>query len=354
MPLSRPQWSQIPYKPLDQSRKEIRLLRVRRRDPDGHLEVDLKHFSLQSALYPRFTALSYVWGEPKLRPQPIIVNGKACGVLDSIYPILCLLCDCQTLRRETWFWIDYLCINQSDPSERATQVALMGSLYALAFRTIVWLGEPVPSIVGAVGTLQKIARCRLAYGNRHENYQRLWASITPGQWDALSQWMDLPWFTRVWTLQEFLIPDRLEFHYGEERISKLNWTTAIGAIYEYQSVGRLQQKAYGNQWARNRLLEYTSDDIRLVALMAYVGYYKAKDPRDKIYAMLGLCADVDRLIVGPPDYSRPVDEIYTGLARKFITIHDSLDLICFSALFNDSSDVEDQDIALPSWAPDWR
>ncbi|CAN8096987.1 unnamed protein product [Discula destructiva] len=350
--------SGIPYQALDASRQEVRFLRARRRDADGHIVVNLRNFSLREKECPRFIALSYVWGEHKLHSETITVDGQSCSVIESIHPMLSLLCDHRILRNETWFWIDYLCINQSDSTERATQVALMGRLYRLAFRTIVWLGELSPEVEGAMDTLYQIA----AWPRKPTVDARdlLRDSVTPAQWDALSHWMDRPWWTRVWTLQEFLIPNRLVFHCGGESITKAKWASAIAAMYDYRVSGRPQRKAFGNQWARRRLLEYYDDDrlrdkMGLVALMAYVGYYKSTDDRDRIYAMLGICTDMDRHIVGPPDYSRSVDETYFGLARQFVMSHRSLDIICFSALFNSpSAAAAEGGQTLPSWVPDWR
>ena len=40
-----------------------------------------------------------------------------------------------------WFWIDALCIDQSNTTERSHQVAHMGHIYAHALKVIVWLGQ---------------------------------------------------------------------------------------------------------------------------------------------------------------------------------------------------------------------
>ena len=44
---------------------------------------------------------------------------------------------------EPWdsIWIDAICINQDDEVEKGAQISLMGSIYTLCKRTIVWLGE---------------------------------------------------------------------------------------------------------------------------------------------------------------------------------------------------------------------
>jgi len=38
-------------------------------------------------------------------------------------------------------WVDAICIDQSSTTERNHQVALMGEVYKLAKRVLIWLGE---------------------------------------------------------------------------------------------------------------------------------------------------------------------------------------------------------------------
>lgn len=341
----------IPYQTLETPRS-VRFLQAQRRDADGAITLSLHQFPLDKRTCPRFTAFSYVWGERKPHLEPVFIDGHACRVLDSIHPILTLICDHAVLKFETWFWIDYLCINQADARERGEQVALMGSLYKLAFRTIVWLGPNTPEVTGAAATMLSIARWP-------EPMSSLCDTVAPEQWRAMSRWMARPWWTRVWTLQEFLLPVRLVFHCGEESVTKQTWYEAVGAIYDAQAIGRLEIRAFGNQWARRRLLEYyederTSGKMGLVAMMAYVGYYEATDERDRIYALLGVCTDLDRHIVGQPDYGTRVGEVYTRLTERFIEVHYSLDIICFGALFRGPQRLSADEEQLPSWIPDWR
>lgn len=71
---------------------------------------------------------------------------------------------------------------------------------------------------------------------------------------------------------------------------------------------------------------------------------------------LGVCTDVDREIVGIPDYEMSVEQVYTRLAVNFIRYHQSLDIICFSAMFTktDTRGALTVERRLPSWVPDWR
>jgi hypothetical protein len=71
---------------------------------------------------------------------------------------------------ERYLWIDAICINQTDASEKGTQVGMMRDIYAYASRVLVWLGPqshatPEPDIlygtnpnVKDVQALQKFIR----------------------------------------------------------------------------------------------------------------------------------------------------------------------------------------------------
>ena len=73
---------------------------------------------------------------------------------------------------------------------------------------------------------------------------------------------------------------------------------------------------------------------------------KCGDPRDKVFAILGICKDLRSGDVAV-DYSASVARVYSEVS-KFIVLRDrSLKLL--SACQSYGSDITD----LPSWAPDW-
>lgn len=75
---------------------------------------------------------------------------------------------------------------------------------------------------------------------------------------------------------------------------------------------------------------------------------RATNPRDKVYALLGLAVDADELDI-IPDYGQSVEDIYTETAWKLLRSD-------FSILF--MAQQKNRDIngesAVPSWVPDWR
>jgi hypothetical protein len=86
---------------------------------------------------PSYNALSYTWG-PEHPLHTIYLNGHEFQVRQNLYDFLSRMQsqgDGNTL-----FWIDQLCIDQRNISERSQQVQMMGDIYTRAQEVVVWLG----------------------------------------------------------------------------------------------------------------------------------------------------------------------------------------------------------------------
>ena len=89
-------------------------------------------------------------------------------------------------------------------------------------------------------------------------------------------------------------------------------------------------------------------------------YFDATDPRDKIYALTGLCVCNGHYI--RPDYSKDLQDVYRGTALAFLfpqddtvnagsslKFHEHPAMQCLSA-----AERTENPYALPSWVPDWK
>ncbi|KAF2764362.1 hypothetical protein EJ03DRAFT_282244, partial [Teratosphaeria nubilosa] len=128
------------HTPLDPSKREIRLLVMRsphgwRRYLSEHIHCTLSVHSLGSA--PSYTALSYVWGNPKKRKR-IYVNGRRAYITQNLFEALEQLYDLEY--RDQVFLVNALCINQDDLEERKNQVKFMADIYRRA--TLGWTLVP--------------------------------------------------------------------------------------------------------------------------------------------------------------------------------------------------------------------
>ncbi|SCV45633.1 uncharacterized protein FFB14_08767 [Fusarium fujikuroi] len=163
--------------PLVSGSQCIRVLDVHESDPaDGdRLTGTLRTVDLRAL--PKFTALSYVWGHGF--SQKIACNGCDLNITQSCYEALTSLRDsCRSLT----IWVDAICINQEDNSEKEQQIVLMGSIYTLAETVYVWLGVGNTETDQAAEYISVISQFRLfpaevpgsSRGNAERNlYRRL-------------------------------------------------------------------------------------------------------------------------------------------------------------------------------------
>lgn len=120
------------YSPLADS-NEIRLLDLQPRRPGQGIKCTTRHVKLSEN--PQYEALSYMWG-PKEHRQ-IEIDEAVVEVRQNLWDALLELRlekDIRTL------WIDAICINQDDISERNHQVTQMGTIYKNSVRCVAWLG----------------------------------------------------------------------------------------------------------------------------------------------------------------------------------------------------------------------
>lgn len=120
-------------------------------DPESRIYCSLLHRPL--TLDVQYEALSYSWEDGTGELGPVSINGIVWRATE-VYPISIdgglfrirrnLYRALQTLRKEhepRALWADAICINQMNIAERGFQVAQMSSIYSMAARVIVWLGE---------------------------------------------------------------------------------------------------------------------------------------------------------------------------------------------------------------------
>ena len=178
------------------------------------VEVELSAVELEKA--PLYEAISYAWGDLSLQ------DSKAVTCRGASVPVTVNLFD--ALRRFRYessprmLWADAVCIDQSNLTERGSQVNIMGYIFSHAAKVLVWLGEDEHSDTAAAFDL-------IADVNRHFEaaYLQLDATLradpapatisleplpegspllTPTRWQAFSNLLSRPWFSRVWVLQE--------------------------------------------------------------------------------------------------------------------------------------------------------
>ncbi|KAF3054168.1 hypothetical protein E8E11_011974 [Didymella keratinophila] len=120
------------YAPLHSAKNEIRLLHMDKGLHGKSRTYSLHHVSLDEK--PEYVALSYCWGRQG-PDRPIAIGGSRLLITRSLETAL------QNIDSHHPLWIDAVCINQNDSSEKTWQVQLMRKIYNTASEVIIWLGH---------------------------------------------------------------------------------------------------------------------------------------------------------------------------------------------------------------------
>jgi hypothetical protein len=155
-----------------------------------------------------------------------------------------LICDTPSLS-SSWWWIDSICINQSEDKqaqiEREQQVRLMGRIYKESESTIGWLGnasDDGDDLQGQTGheaidflhvLVENNSRLQSPHSSEQEEAVR--ELENPPKWSAVERLLLRPWWRRVWTLQEYIISPHFVFYCGTKSISRDNFRIASLAIF---------------------------------------------------------------------------------------------------------------------------
>jgi hypothetical protein len=334
----------------------IRLLKLHAGTEAEELSVDLIHAPLDQP--PCFTALSYPWGDPEPR-KAIRCSGLQAKIGPSLHMAL------QHLRKpdiDIFVWADALCINQADALERTQQVKIMSEIYAGASTTAIWLGEDSDEAKMAFGWLRRFELVRasfdfdpldLAFGliNRSRAETVLQAAFGKHRSAALRHiWALLrrPWFGRKWVIQELIKSRRPLMVVG--RLRPLPWALLAGwinfvnlcpdvkthflVVAPTHQVIEAGTKTLGISMARAAILTQMEAMGKqcLLFLIVRTLTFNCGDPRDHIFALLGIASDrdcFDHII----DYNSPAKDIWRRLAHACISDRTSLKLLWSPAMF---------------------
>ncbi|KAF2865763.1 heterokaryon incompatibility protein-domain-containing protein, partial [Massariosphaeria phaeospora] len=295
------------YRPLSISTDQIRLLRIPPKKPGistrGLVAYGLFHDSLRSS--SEYVALSYCWGDSNLANE-ITIDGKSTRVTESVAVAL------ENLQRdyeETIVWIHQVCINQQDAIEKTAQVQLMERIYSSAGQVIIWLGPSTPRIDCTMQEIRKLGSRLLDMGMWNltsveaasyeldepadsaasrtkrkavelaNEHLTKWLNGGYPFWWIMSDLGKRAWFKRIWCIQKCA-----------------NAKTALLGI---------RRQTLGGRGNSPKTLLYIANVVD--SSYERIG---ASDPRDRVYALLGIANDhaAKKLI---PNYSLSCEDAYT-------------------------------------------
>ncbi|KAL5116173.1 hypothetical protein ACEQ8H_005950 [Pleosporales sp. CAS-2024a] len=224
-----------------------------------------------------------------------------------------------------WIFIDALCINQDESSEKPTQVALMGDVYRRAEEVLAWIVyEPEPDSESDVDDVKE--EHVLAGG---VEYQRdMIASMTREQLERAI--LGNSYWSRLWIVQEVLLAKRLTIRMGSAEAEWLNLIpekTAMGHRGPPIKNARLNLRQESlDPWANRstalNLLSYRRFEYKSLRAGNHLPFHKAFDffatqrcgrRHDRVYGYLGLTNS--RIQV---DYSMPILDLFVATLSDYL------------------------------------
>jgi Heterokaryon incompatibility protein (HET) len=341
---------------------EIRLLEIL---PGRGIET-LRCRVIRVSLYkpPKFNTLSYNWditseGDTRkvVATEKIYLNNRPYHVAPNLLAAL-------RFYRENYtepLWVDYLCINQSNLSERGKQVLFMRQIYGSSPMVLVWLGDEANNSDLAIDFLERIYEEPNTAASAAYIVQTILKGERLNQWKALDYFWKRPWWMRTWVMQEQAVSEKIEVACGPR---KLAWqvlyrftdavTTAISSgqmdacmhIVRKEGI-RLNTKILHHLLTLRRLRKETGQGKRLQLLSVLDSTRRAlaSDDRDKIYGILSFVKDAT-VLVPQPDYTCATQQVYKSLVLKYIDHYKNLDILGQASAHKKLA-------GLPSWTPDW-
>jgi len=333
------------YTALNSDVSEIRLLTILP-DEAGSTPVHctLDHASLINP--PQYVALSYCWGDVNVSEE-IIINGYSTQVSANLESAL------RHLRAKGYarLWVDAICINQPDKVEKTQQLLWMGTIYRRASEVAAWTGDLTEEMAQLMNFIRGENYGDARIGNRVK--ERLKTDLFSSALMRLIffKFLERPYWWRIWVVQELALSKCTIVHCGEE---SMTWEELISAVRGFETwigndtvLATESKPAIENIRGLIRFQKNASLSVpmNLLDALHQTLLSSSSEPRDKVFALLGLVYD-SALFVPIPNYRQSIETTCLAITISAISNTGRID---FVPLLGAGSTMTDW----PSWIPKW-
>ncbi|KAL6711131.1 hypothetical protein ACN47E_005662 [Coniothyrium glycines] len=303
------------HEPLNHTIRSIRVIQIL---PDltveGLVQCDITHTAIDSD----YTCLSYMWG-PEQPCQTIMLNGKLFTVRQNLYDFLQNVRPMVNPGNRTW--IDAICIDQGNTTERNHQVQQMGEIFSGARCVYVWLGT-LPSLPLLAKITSTSRWERRIFGSAVIQDKRRYLCRR----DILRN----PYWRRAWIIQEIVLAREVNVVLRTTILSFSDFLIAIGfpltciasdgrrmrvgpdmntkclSIIAIRRIVQLQPRlVVGLQGEASKKSDLSTLFLRFSDLECSV-------PRDRIFSLLSICHEGSSIKV---DYEKDAFDLTYDILR---------------------------------------
>jgi hypothetical protein len=353
------------FSPL-QSDRVIRLLSFRRPSVEGTkggYYYQIMTMSLDDPV--PYESVSYVWGNFDRNCRLNFMDGSFLSITESLASSML---DISTHSKTGYLWIDQVCIDHANISERNHQTKIAGDITRRASRLLVSLNLSSFSI----RTLFPLLDLASLYESSQRSVVDLqWALARYLQWDAavcppdsiywqcVHELISHAWFLRSWVFSEVVLSRTVCFLFEERlvpfetvvrlalAISRLETESeSLPAECVTTTQGFHQLYAMVQHQTDRNIFGRSPDFWQLLSETAPNSH--CSDNRDSLYSLLGFLDDESIKI--QPNYRTDRHDVFIDAARCFIEGKLNLDILSFVPRSNREISKEE---GIPSWVPDW-
>ncbi|KAJ2992898.1 hypothetical protein NUW58_g2016 [Xylaria curta] len=355
----------------------IRILTLYAGCDDEPLRGGLVNLDVSRLEHESYEPLSYVWGNPT-RAHDFDCDGKTIGLTESLYYALKRI---RLANRDRRVWVDQICINQEDTSERSDQVQFMNRIYKCANHVLVWLGaDEQGAAEAAFGRVKALAKTFVDVGK----YEEFVADHTGDNfklrsqedWASIQHLTSLPWFERAWIVQEIGTTSPATLLWGAHSI---DWgtlyqvcerLTAFHHLRRHFNINTAKVKFVFQRFVPPDLATRHANRLSFIYELHRARHLKATDPRDRVFAFLGHYSvtegknkELQRL---EPDYhpmTGTIPRVYSNAAacalrgggtEGGLIVLGSVQHLSLPADYSEWNELRQRKEYMPSWVPDWR
>jgi hypothetical protein len=379
----------------------IRLLRILSASKYG-ISVTLVTTALDSA--PSYNALSYTWGNPlshyiateetiksyTKENCSMMCNGRVLKIGKNLRDALIAWHNAVPTPKSEHLWADAVCINQEDLDEKAVQVRMMEQIFRKASKVVAWLGPEDETTTYVFELLSRLSSLPLGHISSVDP-EDMWRpeahvgklGIQPLNFRHWLSWVAFahrPYFKRVWIIQESQLAGDIIGVCGSHVfdwdtlistwcfLARTGWATLLyteqircnGVIPRNDQLGvfkkLIESKSDAGMGAFRLLIgrmHIRDKQYTLTTLLMRYRYCSSTDPRDMVYALIGVARKNFKPFDTQPQlldvsYRISVTELYIRTARSLMLADGHLNHLTLK-----EGSLMTKIEGLPSWVPDY-
>ncbi|KAM0330766.1 hypothetical protein ACHAQA_003720 [Verticillium albo-atrum] len=280
----------------------MRLVKIEPAKEGRPMVCTLRHVTF--AERPQYETLSYLRGT-QAGKRRIVLDGAEFLVGRNLYDALYFLRDHYKTKKTMLFWIDVLSVNQDDVAERTNQLRMMWQIYFRAKRAVVWLGNKYMKHNLAVTQAQTQAASLDTATNASESsteddgQPRGPARLKLAEERLVQALTQDDYWRHAWTTQAIGQASHRRICFGTRWMT---WTAFIRMVKQHGGSSH-----YG-PLRLSELLRFDKEHSRtLMHLLVHHRDAFCEEPRDRIYAFVGLASDAYDFSM---DYNRSIYQVW--------------------------------------------